>query len=77
MTAIADEVWKIHICSRDAAKAEEVAASLAYLLTGVIANGFEEHLNQILQFNGEQIAATLQNSRNQSLESIARGLKQT
>lgn len=70
-----DEVWKIHICSRDASRAEDIASGLSYIISETVTHGFESHLSTISQFTGEQIAKALKDYRDSSLDSIKKGLR--
>lgn len=72
-TAIADEVWKVHICSRDIQRAEEIASYLTYVMSKPSLS-FEENLEEIEKFTSRQIVEALKNQKIKSLETIKNGL---
>lgn len=56
---MADEAWKVMICARDANRAEDIASHLAYILTDLGHASFEQQIEAISAFSGEQIATAL------------------
>ena len=68
---VADEVWKVHISSRDASRAEDIAGFLAYIMTDIGHASLDQQLDAISKFSGEQIAKALLDYRSVSLRSIA------
>lgn len=73
-TGVSDEAWKVRISLRDAGRAEEIAQYLAYVMTDVGNATFEEELEAIAQFSGEQIAKALFDQRELAVASIQAGM---
>jgi flagellin-specific chaperone FliS len=71
---VADEAWKIHICSRDVARAEDLVSGLSYILASDLGGEFDQKLSVIAKFSGEQIAKALRDYREDGLAGIAKGL---
>lgn len=75
-TGVADNAWKVAISARDAARAEDIAGYLTYIMTSLVNVGFEQQLAAIAGFSGEQIAKALFDQREQAMLAIEAGLSQ-
>lgn len=72
---VADEVWKIHICSRDVTSAEETIATLHYIVSpNYKFSTFEESIEDLKKFSTKQILDAVRKYRDASLLSINKGL---
>lgn len=70
----ADEVWKVMICARDASSADQLIASLVYLLTDA---GTDEDrgIDLIRSMSGDQIIDAILAYKQKSYQSVKNAMK--
>ena len=69
----ADEPWKLMICARDAARAQDIIHGLAYILGGR-GSSMADAANAVRQFSGDQIADALLTYHSNNFLSVVNGL---
>lgn len=75
-TGVADEVWKIHISSRDARRTEEVVEHIYHVIDPNSKHvTLEKKFEALSKFTLEEILNGLRDHYQSSLQSIANGLK--